>query len=207
MKILFFIGAIPLLGFFLGTPHLGTLQELEASSVYFPSELNPKYEKLFSPCVGRSLPAFRFRMEDLDPARIRSVFARLKERSEMEGKARAQSIRCLRKIPLTDSQIQALDSGLESLFRMERTLFFIYTRYLDNATGINRSRNETFLKSRYDLMVVIQTKTKDWVLGNRGEDDSKLDRDFSHLYLSVLRTYYDFYTELDPITRQKLLDR
>ncbi|MCC5814883.1 MAG: hypothetical protein JJT78_09010 [Leptospira sp.] len=169
--------------------------------------MNPKYAKKFSPCVKPSLPPFRFKRDDIEQSNIRKVFSRLKEQSQLEGKTRASSVRCLRKLKLDKKEEQALESALESMFGVENSLFFTYTRFLDSATGIDRTRNKAFLKSRYDLMIVIQTKTKDWVLGYEDEEDSRLDEDFSNLYLSVLRTYYDFYLELDPVTRNKVFDR
>lgn len=183
-----------------GIPETGNTNELHASSVYFPSNLTPKFRKIVEPCVRPALPPFRFRRYDLDSRNLRNVFQRLKARSQKEGKLRADSVRCLRNLDLTDKQKENMKRALESMFQVEKNLFFNYTRFLDQATGMDRTRNASFLKSRYDLMIILQTKTLDWVLEKEEEDESVLEKDFSNLYLSILRTYYDFFLELDPAT-------
>lgn len=178
-------------------------EKLGAGSVYFPSDLKPNFRKKIEHCVLPSLPAYEFQKTDIHPSRLKQVFSSMSKRAKLEGRYRAKSILCLRKLNLTEKEKEDMNRALDSLFAVEVMLFLNYSRFLDQATGIDRSLNSKFLKSRYDLMIIIQTKTKDWVLDHEDEYDSDLEKDFSNLYLSVLRTYYDFYIEMDPSTMDR----
>jgi hypothetical protein len=175
---------------------------IESRSIFFPSELEPTFRAKLETCVGNPLAPFEFQSSDFTDQRIRDTFSKINQRSKLEGSARAKSIRCLQKLDLTKDQIQDLGHALEAEFNLEVEIFFIYVRWLDSISALDKSRNESFLKSRYDLMKIIQIKTKDLTVNKREESSKQLDEEFSSLYLSVLRSYYDYFYEMEPASRE-----
>lgn len=175
---------------------------IESRSIFFPGDIDPSFRIILDKCVGSTLPPFEFQNIDFSENKMRDTFSKISQRSKLEGRARAQSIRCLQNLDLTEDQVQGLGHALESEFKLEVDLFLIYIRWLDSISGLDKSENESFLKSRYDLMRIIQIKTKDLLVDKRTISNARLDEEFSNLYLSILRGYYDFYYEMEPTSRE-----
>ncbi len=177
--------------------------ELSASSVYFPAlSSSPLGEKIAS-CIGEPLPSFSIRESDLEPEKLSLTFQKFRLRSRDEGKARANSIRCLRRMGLASGDQQELRKALQTSFRLEKDLFLLFARFLDSSIGMDRSANIGYLQARYDLLVIVQTKTEDWIFRNLEKSDETLEEEFANLYLSILRVHYDYLMELGQNRRKQ----
>lgn len=179
---------------------------LVANPMYFPSKLDAPLRVKIQECEKKALSPFEFVLEDFEDNRLAETFKKMSDRAHLEGRVRGESLRCLREKATETSELSALDSGLESLFVVERQLFFTYVRWLDAQLGWDRGHradSKVFLSNRYDLMKLIQMKSRDILRTHPPEKIQWLlvEQEFASLYLSVLRGYYDFFYAMNEDTR------
>ncbi len=176
---------------------------LQTSGIYLPGKIDPKLRALIQKCETAPLPNFEWKSKDFDSNELKNTLSRMKQRANLEGKARVDSILCLRNLNLNPDDQKSVAFSFEKLFTVELQLFNNYIRWMQKGLALDAIQMDSFLKSRYDLMVLIQKKSIDTFTEPELEDKNDLLVDFSNLYLSVLRSYFDAIYNLDAPAREK----
>jgi hypothetical protein len=179
------------------------LSNLESSGIYLPGKMDSRLRALVQKCESTALVIFEFNQKDFESNELKNTLTRIKQRSSLEGKARVESIVCLRNLNLNKEDREAIAFSIEKLFLVELQLYNNYIRWMQAGLALDAINMESFLKSRYDLMVLIQKKSIETFMEQELVDKNELVTDFSNLYLSVLRSYFDAIYNLDPPAREK----
>lgn len=175
---------------------------IQGSHIFLVGISNHEDQSTYYNCIGKPLPPFQFNESDFNLGSMPYVYKKMKSRSREEGKARVQSIQCIQNIFLLNGKKKEVLNSIQSFFEIEKELFVLYSQFLDHAIGLDRSKNSSFLKARYDLLVLTQNKTYEIIFQKDNLNYIELEDEFSNLYYSILRTYFDFFLEIGPDSRK-----
>jgi hypothetical protein len=175
-----------------------------SAGIYLSLDKNKTLESELRLCSGEKIQIGTFRIEDLDDSNLNRTLQKLKSDSIREGSARTKSVICLRNL-ITNGKIskEDLEFSLERYFAWEKSIFSNYGKWLVGLPGLKKEKVNAFLQSRYDLMVYIQSKTRDSILESTPPSERELNEEFSQLYLSVQRAYFDFLYSFDSVDRNR----
>jgi len=182
---------------------LWIIQPVFSQTIYFPGKMEASFRNKINRCESKSISQFEYKQLDFYQESLRRTLSKMSKRSKLEGKTRTDSIRCLLNLNLNTQEKILVSGSLQDLFEVEIQLYQTYLRWIQSGLGLDAKLLESYFQSRYDLMVLIQIKTLTvWKLDDP-QDLSEVESDFSNLYQSVHRSYFDAIYGLDPRVRDR----
>jgi hypothetical protein len=180
-----------------------SIQPLLSQTIYFPGKMEDSLRRKITACESKPISKFEYKQSDFYQESLKKTFSIISKRSKMEGKTRMDSIQCLHKLKLSKDEKKLVSSALQDLFDVEILLYQNYLKWIQAELGLDAKSFESFFQSRYDLMILIQTKTLSLWKSEDPDDLKDGERDLSNLYQSVHRSYFDVIYGLDPVEKER----
>ncbi|MEM7180334.1 MAG: hypothetical protein AAF518_05450, partial [Spirochaetota bacterium] len=154
---------------------------------------------------------YQYSMNDFTVKEMWYSARRARKVALQNAKKRVNYIICLHKM-ITPKNRREVRLGLRGYYQVFWATMENYNRWLYSLekTSLLRpyDRNEIskFYKSKYELYKLMQNRTEEWIfrediIANKKE----LKKDIQNIYLSLYKLHYEFYYNINPQLRKKIL--
>ncbi|MCZ8238762.1 MAG: hypothetical protein O9346_04290 [Leptospiraceae bacterium] len=178
-------------------------QPILAQTLYFPGKMEASLRNKIDVCGSKPIAKFEFKESDFYQESLRQTLSKISQRSKLEGKTRAASLLCIIKMNLNTQEKKMVSAALQDLFDIEIQLYQSYLKWMQAGLGLDAKNLESYFQSRYDLMILIQTKSITILNLDKSPNQADIEEDFSNLYQSVHRSNFDAVYSLDPSVRER----
>ncbi|MCG9876696.1 MAG: hypothetical protein MH321_18120 [Leptospiraceae bacterium] len=178
-------------------------QPILSQTIYFPGKMEAALRSKIDVCISKPIVKFEFKESDFYQEALRQTLSKISQRSKLEGKVRTASLLCITKMNLNAQEKKMVSAAMQDLFDVEIQLYQSYLKWLQAGLGLDAKNLESYFQSRYDLMILIQTKSITILNLDKSPNQAEIEEDFSNLYQSVHRSNFDTIYGLDPSVRER----
>ena len=137
------------------------------------------------------------------------------ESARQSGKERVLQIECIQKLKLSEFEEEELKKSLDLSKEFELGVLEYYNRWLYSfekknlMTPMDKKYTSELLLLKYDLYSLLQSKTKDILLGRtRAEGNlENYEEQITSIYHSLLKGNFEYYNSITPEFRKEILKK
>lgn len=124
---------------------------------------------------------------------------------------RVRYIQCIHPLINQDSK-QAFEYSLDRYYKEFWTAMGLYNRWLYSLESqvlmrpFDKAEISRFSQTKYSLYKLLENRTREWLQNsNLTNKQKEMHQDFKNIYLSLYKLHYEFYYNLNPELRKKIL--
>ena len=158
---------------------------------------------------------FQFKERHFDLKELERVNHEILESARQSGKERVLQIECIQKLKLSEFEEEELKKSLDLSKEFELGVLEYYNRWLYSfekknlMTPMDKKYTSELLLLKYDLYSLLQSKTKDILLGRtRAEGNlENYEEQITSIYHSLLKGNFEYYNSITPEFRKEILKK